>query len=132
MQSSSKKGFIECMNARHDDVYKRFHQVAVLDTWIKEFSPKWHNQCRNLYTNKKSCEFAKRKRCQEEVDGTESAEVEPDPEPSSSVEPNCIVTRQTAGSFDPIKACIICNKERDSKGNREVISVSTKNPSRKH
>ena len=99
---TSSKELILAMNARQDDTYIMLCDDVEVETWLEDKGPKWHDKCRNWYTNKKSYTYAQTKLHQKDSVQPECS--------TSSGQPH-ISTRQNTPTFKSKNTCVICNKK---------------------
>ena len=58
----TKQKFIKAIDARQDEVFQRLLNDSATEKWLEDSAPKWHPKCRNWYINKKSYQYAEKKR----------------------------------------------------------------------
>ena len=82
------------MNARQYDTHIILCDDVEEGTWLEDKVPKWHDKCRNWYTNKKSYTYAQTK-CHQKGSAADSVQ----PECSTHSEQPYISTRQNTTRF---------------------------------
>ena len=101
------KKFIKAIDARQDEVFQRLLNDSATEKWLEDSAPKWHPKCRNWYINKKSYQYAEKKRS---ADMSAQASVLADPRFTSSYH-DVRFNRQNTEKFQAKKRCVICNKQ---------------------
>ena len=98
--------FRNAVQTRHDDVYDRIWEDIQDESFLAK-KPVCHQNCRAVYTLKRS------------VDALE---------PSTSKKPkdDGEARRPSRQSIDYKSVCFLCEKERDSKGDRKLTLIATK------
>lgn len=118
----TKQKFIKAIDARQDEVFQRRLNDSASEKWLEDSAPKLHLKCGNWYINKKSYQYAEKKRS---ADMSAQASDLADPRFTSS-HPDVRFNRRNTENFQAKKRCVICNKQWLQK--KEPISmVSTIN-----
>lgn len=100
----------QAMEARKDDVWRRLHADMKTDDqpWLDVYRPKWHEKCRNWYTNERSFKLAEKKRLGENIEHSNVSTCSTS-KPTTVLQPTPR-TRTETQLFDAKRACVICNK----------------------
>ena len=98
--------FLKAMRLHGDDVQERLDNIVQDEESFLQRCPKYHRDCKSDYTHSRHQEKLSKKRTK------------------SSDEANAPKNRRSVVNFK--SCCFICNKERDSKGNRRLFLVATK------
>ena len=115
----TERGLQSFQNAaenRRDNVFLRIKQDLQSNTLFLANNPVLHRTCRSAYTHKRELDLIIEKRnSATKISSTED-------EPGTSQE----CKRRRSDCVDFKICCFLCEKERDTKGNRTLIIVATK------
>lgn len=103
----TKQKFIKAIDARQDEVFQRRLNDSASEKWLEDSAPKLHLKCGNWYINKKSYQYAEKKRS---ADMSARASDLADPRFTSS-HYDVRFNRRNTEKFQAKKRCVICNKQ---------------------
>ena len=107
--------FKESILNRKDNVYEKLIHYLNNDEQFLAQNPKCHKECKSLYTDKNKIMAAK-KRQKYQVEEFDLSEPLP---------PSSLTTRSSMSTINMKKCCFLCDKERDSKGFKQLVLVSS-------
>ena len=111
--------FVNAVMLRQDEVFDRLQTIIQHENQFLAMKPLCHRGCRSEYTHKRNIEKYTKKRKKKCDDITQDLSVTQTSSAGTSSS-----TRSTKPQID-YKACFICNKERDLKGNRHLFLIAT-------